>query len=63
MPHRFRERMGEHNPAPGLCFSFRHSVGNLLLALAWPWKLGEKAAEADWSNLLHQLAEFIHHLR
>ena len=26
-------------------------------------KLGEKAAEADWSNLLHQLGEFIHHLR
>jgi uncharacterized protein YjbI with pentapeptide repeats len=25
-------------------------------------KLGEKAAEADWSNLLHQLGEFIHHL-
>jgi len=26
-------------------------------------KLGEKAAEADWSNLLHQLGELIHHLR
>jgi uncharacterized protein YjbI with pentapeptide repeats len=25
-------------------------------------KLGEKAAEADWSSLLHQLGEFIHHL-
>ena len=25
-------------------------------------KLGEKAAEADWFNLLHQLGEFIHHL-
>jgi uncharacterized protein YjbI with pentapeptide repeats len=25
-------------------------------------KLGERAAEADWSNLLHQLSEFIHHL-
>jgi uncharacterized protein YjbI with pentapeptide repeats len=25
-------------------------------------KLGEKAAEADWSNLLHQFGEFIHHL-
>jgi Pentapeptide repeats (8 copies) len=26
-------------------------------------KLGEKAADADWSNLLHQLGELIHHLR
>lgn len=25
-------------------------------------KLGEKAAEADWSSLLHQLSELIHHL-
>ena len=25
-------------------------------------KLGEKAADANWSNLLHQLGEFIHHL-
>ena len=25
-------------------------------------KLGERAAEADWSSLLHQLGEFIHHL-
>ena len=26
-------------------------------------KLGERAASADWPNLLHQLGEFIHHLR
>ena len=26
-------------------------------------KLGEKAAETDWTNLLRQLGEFIHHLR
>jgi len=26
-------------------------------------KLGEKASAADWSNLLNQLGEFIHHLR
>jgi uncharacterized protein YjbI with pentapeptide repeats len=25
-------------------------------------KLGERAAEADWSNLLHQFGELIHHL-
>ena len=25
-------------------------------------KLGERAASTDWSNLLHQLSEFIHHL-
>ena len=25
-------------------------------------KLGEKAAEQDWSNLLNQLGEFIHHI-
>ena len=26
-------------------------------------KLGERAAEADWSSLLHQFGEFIHHLQ